>query len=169
MNYLILTFALMTTVNSTAQNSHASTTKEKFSQETSVSITIDSDASIIWALLTNGDDITRWNSTLTYFEGIIENGEKIKLKSYLDEKRVFKLKVKAFEPEKRMVWADGKGSRVFTITKNDNGSSTFTMTEKIGGLMYPMYAKYLPNFDESFERFASDLKKEAELISNAKN
>ena len=42
------------------------------------------------------------------------------------------------------------------------------MTEKIGGLMFPMYAKMIPSFDQSFEQFASDLKKESETIMNAK-
>jgi hypothetical protein len=36
------------------------------------------------------------------------------------------------------------------------------MTEKIGGLMFPMYARYIPPFDGSFERFAADLKRQAE-------
>lgn len=42
------------------------------------------------------------------------------------------------------------------------------MTEKIGGLMFPMYAKMIPSFDQSFDQFASDLKKEAEKIMSAK-
>ena len=45
-----------------------------------------------------------------------------------------------------------------------HGTVTFNMTERIGGLMFPMYAKYIPSFDESFNAFAADLKKEAELI-----
>ena len=28
--------------------------------------------------------------------------------------------------------------------------------------MFPMYAKYIPPFDEMFEQFANELKKEAE-------
>ncbi len=63
-----------------------------------------------------------------------------------------------------MVWGDGKGKRVYTITKKGNGV-TFTMTEKIGGLLFPMYAMYIPPFDELFEQFAADLKKESETIS----
>ena len=45
-----------------------------------------------------------------------------------------------------------------------NGTVTFTMTEKIGGLMFPMYAKMIPSFDQTFEQFASDLEKEAGII-----
>lgn len=142
----------------------ATTIKKTFNRETTVSINIDADASIVWALLTNASDFSRWNSTVVSLEGDIKLGQKIKLRSTLDEKRTFKLKVKGLEPEKKMVWGDGKGDRTYTITKKGNGV-TFTMTEKIGGLMFPLYAKYIPPFDESFEQFASDLKKEAETIS----
>lgn len=51
---------------------------------------------------------------------------------------------------------------------NKNGTLTFSMTEKIGGLMFPMYAKYIPPFDKSFEQFAGDLKKESETIMDSK-
>ena len=73
-----------------------------------------------------------------------------------------------FEPEKKLVWGDGQGNRVYTITKNGSGSVTFSMTEKIGGLMFPMYAKMIPSFDQSFEQFASDLKKESESYQQKK-
>jgi uncharacterized protein YndB with AHSA1/START domain len=155
----------MTTTAVMAQK--ASTIKKAFSRETTVSINIEADASIVWTLLTNAADFPRWNSTIVSMEGEIKLGEKIKLKSILDEKRTFKLKVKEFEPDKQLVWGDGKGKRVYTITKQENGV-TFTMTEKIGGLMFPMYAKYIPPFDESFEQFAADLKKESEIISQTK-
>ncbi len=164
MENLALILILMTTTAAFSQK--ASTIRNTFSRETTVSINIEADASIVWTLLTNAADFPRWNSTIVYMEGEIELGEKIELKSTLDEKRTFKLKVKEFDPEKRMVWGDGKGKRVYTITKNENGL-TFTMTEKIGGLMFPMYAKYIPSFDESFEQFAADLKKESETISKA--
>jgi len=55
------------------------------------------------------------------------------------------------------------------LTADGNGTVTFAMNEKMGGLMFPMYAKYIPPFDESFEQFAADVKKEAEVISGAKN
>jgi len=157
----------MTTLSTIAQSGKATTEKKTFSRETTVSIDINADASIVWGLLTNASDFPRWNSTVVSIDGEIKLGEKIKLKSTLDEKRTFKLKVKELEPEKRMVWGDGKGNRIYSITKNGNGV-TFTMTEKIGGLMFPMYAKYIPPFDESFEQFVADLKKESETISQTK-
>lgn len=157
------------TLSSKAQNGKATTVKKTFSRQTAVSIRIESDPSIVWALLTHAEDFSRWNSTIVFIKGDIQLGKKIQLKSTLDEKRVFKIKVKEFEADKRMVWGDGKGNRVFTLSPNGDGSITFTMDEKMGGLMFPMYAKYIPPFDENFETFARDLKKEAELIYNSKN
>ncbi len=158
----------MTTTTSITQKEKASTVKTTFSRETQVSIEIKADAAIVWALLTKASDYPRWNSTIISIEGTIAPGEKIKLKSTLDPKRTFKLKVKEFEPEKRLVWGDGQGNRVYTLTKKTNGTIRFSMTEKIGGFMFPMYAKYIPPFDASFEQFAADLKKEAEVIMNSK-
>lgn len=160
---------MATSTFSMAQNGEANTVKKTFSRETSVSIDIKADAAIVWTLLTNAADFPRWNSTILSIEGDIKQGEKIKLKSTLDPKRVFKLKVKEFAPENKLSWGDGKGTRIYTISKNGNETVTFSMTEKIGGLMFPMYAKYIPSFDKSFEQFAADLKKEAEIIFNTKN
>jgi uncharacterized protein YndB with AHSA1/START domain len=144
----------------------ARTVKTTFGRETRMSIDIKADPAVVWALLTQASDYPRWNSTVTSLEGKIALHEKIALKSTLDAKRTFKLKVREFYVEKRLVWGDGQGSRVFTITKNTNGTVTFSMTEKIGGLMFPLYPKMIPSFDASFEQFASDLKKEAESTTN---
>jgi len=164
----ILTTITIMTTTTFAQNGKATTAKTTFHRETSVSIEIKADAAIVWALLTKAADYPRWNSTVTSIEGNIALGERIKLKSTLDAKRTFKLKVKEFEAEKKLVWGDGQGNRVYTITKNGNGSVTFSMVEKIGGFMFPMYAKMIPPFDQSFEQFAKDLKKESETIMNLK-
>ena len=147
----------------------AVTIKTTFSRETSIRITIHSDPVIIWKLLTTADDFPRWNSTVVSIEGEIAIGNKIKLKSTLDPKRTFKLTIKEAEPGKKLVWGDGQGNRVYQINKTGSGTVEFSMTEKIGGLMFPLYAKYIPPFDEAFEKFAGDLKKESESIYNFKN
>lgn len=36
------------------------------------------------------------------------------------------------------------------------------MTERIAGPLFPLFAKMIPPFDDAFETFAKDLKKEAE-------
>lgn len=146
----------------------ATTTKSTFSRETSVSTTIQADPSIVWALLTHPADFPRWNSTVTSLKGSIREGETVELKSTLDPKRTFKLKVKEVLPEKRLVWGDAMGNRVYSIEKGQGGGVFFSMTEKIGGLLFPLFAGAIPSFDESFEKFAADLKTEAETIQQSK-
>jgi uncharacterized protein YndB with AHSA1/START domain len=170
MNHFLTILMLMATSTFTmAQNGKAITVKKTFSRETFISIDIKADTAIIWSLLTNASDFPRWNSTIISIEGDIKKGEKIKLKSILDPKRVFKLKIKEFEPCNKLAWGDGKGTRTYTISQKEKETVTFSMTEKIGGLMFPLYAKYIPSFDKSFEQFADDLRKEAEIINNTKN
>ncbi len=164
MTKLLMLFAMTIPTFVSAQNAPAATVRKTFSRTTSVSTVIKADPAVIWALLTNAADYKRWNSTVVSIEGDIEPGEKIRLKSTLDPKRTFKLKVKTFEPEKHLVWGDSKGNRSYTLTPNGDGTVAFSMVEKIGGLMFPMYAKYIPPFDASFDRFAADLKQEAEKI-----
>ena len=154
--------------NSQTDEGKARTIKKIFSRETTVSTTISADPAIVWALLTHASDIPRWNSTITSLKGNIREGETIELKSILDAKRTFKLKVKEVVPEKRLVWGDAMGTRVYTLTQGDGNSTHFSMTEKIGGPLFPLFAGAIPSFDESFERFAADLKREAETIQRSK-
>jgi uncharacterized protein YndB with AHSA1/START domain len=144
------------------QPGRATTSRTPFSRQTSVNIDIRANAATVWRLLTNASQFPKWNSTVISIDGKIAPGETIKLKSVLDAKRVFKLKIKEFEPNRRLVWGDGQGSRVYSIKDNNNGTITFSMSEKIGGLIFPLYAKMIPPFDNSFEQFARDLKKESE-------
>jgi hypothetical protein len=158
----------MATTSPGTSNGKATTIKKTFSRETSISIEINSNSSIIWALLTNASDYPRWNSTVISIEGDIIAGGIINLKSTLDPKRTFKLRVKEFQPENKLTWGDAMGNRVYTITKTSTGSALFSMTEKIGGPLFPLFARMIPSFDKSFEQFAADLKKEAENIANNK-
>ena len=158
---------IMASSTAMAQEGVATTTKKTFSRTTAVSIAISADKSTVWSLLTNAADFSRWNSTVVSIEGEIEKGGKIKLKSTLDPKRTFKLKVKAFEPDQRLVWGDALGEREYSLTQQGN-TTHFSMVEKIGGPIFPLFASKIPSFDASFEQFAADLKKEAEAIQQAK-
>jgi uncharacterized protein YndB with AHSA1/START domain len=148
-------------------NQKATTTKKTFSRETSVSASIAADPAIVWALLTHAADYPRWNSTVTSIRGEIQAGATIELKSTLDEKRTFKLRIKEFVSEKRLVWGDAMGNRVYSLEKSGSGAN-FSMTERIGGLLFPLFAGMIPSFDESFDKFSADLKREAETIQRSK-
>lgn len=141
----------------------ATTTKSTFSRETTVSIEINATPENVWSLITDISKIPSWTSQVLSIEGTIQVGETIKLVSALDEKRVFKLKVKECVPNEHLRWGDSQGNRSYLIKPKGDGV-VFTMTEKIGGLMFPLYAKYIPPFDESFEAYAADLKKQAESV-----
>lgn len=164
MKNLITMLLLMTNLASMAQNGKAVTIKKTFSRETIVKTEINADVSIIWALLTNGPDFSRWNSTIVSLDGNIQEGEKIRLVSTLDPDRTFKIKIKAMTPEKEMIWGDAMGKRVYSLEKSGEGKVVFSMREKIGSFMFPLFANKIPPFDGAFEQFAADLKKEAEMI-----
>jgi len=142
-------------------NQKAHTSKNIFSRETTVSILINVTPEKIWQVLTNLSDYKSWNSTIVSIQGEMRVGGKVELVSTLDPKRTFKLNVKVFEPAKKLVWGDMMGSRTYTLEKNDAGT-LFTMAEKIGGPLFPLFAKMIPPFDESFDAYARDLKVEAE-------
>ena len=161
MNYTMTLLLLMSTFTTMAQNGTATTEKKTFSRTTTITQTINAEPAVVWSLLTNAKEYPSWNSTVISIDGEIQNGEKIKLKSTLDPSRTFKLKVKEFIPEQTLVWGDAMGKREYSLQKTAEGTQ-FTMTEKIGGFMFPLFANKIPSFDKSFEDATADLKKAAE-------
>jgi hypothetical protein len=145
----------------------ATKTSRAFRMECAITINVRAPAARIWALLTNADDMPRWNSTITRIQGPITQGTKLQLVVPLAPRRVFKPKVARLDQLHRMVWRDGaapmfKGERTFTLTPRDDGSTDFSMVEVFSGLMLPMIKRSLPDFGPAFETYAADLKREAE-------
>ena len=138
----------------------ANTIRRMFSRQTDIRTIIDSSPGRIWLLLTNAEDFPRWNSTIIALNGKIEEGGRLELVSTLAPKRTFKLKIKEFVPQQRLAWGDAMGIRIFTLEEKDSGTE-FSMTEKIGGPLFPLFSRMIPPFDESFEQFAEDLAKAA--------
>ena len=48
------------------------------------------------------------------------------------------------------------------MLKKTEAGTLFTMTEKIGGPLFSLFAKMIPPFDDAFDAYARDLKVEAE-------
>ena len=145
----------------------ATTTKKLFSRTTTVNATIQAPPAVIWSLLTDVQRYLTWNSTLISIEGSIQPGGSIKLKSKLDPKRTFTLKIKDFQEQTRLVWGDAQGNRVYTLEADRAGGTHFAMTETIGGPLFPLFASQIPSFDQSFEQFTLDLKQVAEAGNKA--
>ena len=120
----------------------------------------------IWSLLTDGKGFPRWKSTITRLEGEIREGERLRL-HVPGTDRTFTPVVSGLVPRERMSWSGGfaplfKGVRSFQLRSRDDGSVDFTLEERFSGLLLPLVRRSLPDFRPVFERFASDLKKEAE-------
>jgi hypothetical protein len=148
-------------------NGIATKRKSTFRMECGVNIRINAKPEKIWGLLTNAQDFPRWNSMVQNIEGRIALGETIEVKVPYAPNRVFNLKVSAWTPNQMMVWRDGaapmfQGVRTYTLTPQSDGSTEFSMVEVLSGLMLPMIGGSLPDFASPFERYAADLKKEAE-------
>lgn len=141
---------------------NAKTTKRTFSRETEVSAEIRASASEVWSLLTHGDKFPTWTTTVLSLEGDIAVGNTIALRSSLAPNRTFKLKVKAMEPSRLLVWGDAMGTRTYRVAEKAPNLITFSMHEKIGGPLFPLFARMIPSFDESFNTFVADLKRAAE-------
>jgi uncharacterized protein YndB with AHSA1/START domain len=154
--------AIMSQPSAVNDKIKATTTKRWFSRETRVATEIKADRNTIWSLITNAADYPKWNSTVISIAGEIAMGKTIVLKSTLAPTREFKLRVKEFDPPSRMIWGDAMGNRVYELTDKGNGIVLFTMTEKIGGPVFPLFAKLIPSFDAAFETFAKELKAAAE-------
>jgi hypothetical protein len=137
-----------------------------FSMTCRVTLDIRAPAATIWSLLTDANGFPRWNSTVTRVEGQIREGERLRVHAPGTD-RTFTPRVSGVVPDTRMTWTGGfspvfKGVRTFELRPCDDGSTQFAMEERFSGLMLPFVKGSMPDFGPVFERYANDLKLEAE-------
>ena len=137
-----------------------------FSMACGVEVNIRAKAERLWSLLTDAKDFPRWNSTVTSIEGQIREGEQLRLHAPGTD-RTFTPKVSGVVPHEHMTWTGGfaplfKGVRTFALRPRPDGSTDFAMEERFSGLLLPLLKRSLPDFGPVFERYANDLKHEAE-------
>lgn len=146
-------------------NGRATESKSGFRRAVSVALTINAAPERVWELLTNAADIPRWNSTVSSVVGQVAVGQRLALKVPIS-KRTFNVTVDTFDAPHRLVWSDGnaifRGVRTYTLEPRGADTTLFRMEEVFTGLMLPLIARSLPDFKPVFERYASDLKREAE-------
>lgn len=135
----------------------------------STKIAIGATPETIWALLTDAPGYPAWNTTIDKVDGHIALGEKITVHAKISPGQAFPVKVAELVPNERMVWLGGaplkfifKGERVFTLTKQPDGTVEFAMREAFTGLFAGMIGKSIPDLQPAFEEFAAALKKRAE-------
>jgi hypothetical protein len=140
-----------------------------FSMACGVAVNIRAKADRIWNLLTDAKGFPRWNSTVTKIDGQIAEGEQIRV-HVTGTDRTFTPKISGVVAYERMTWTGGfapmfKGVRTFELRPRDDGSTDFMMEERFSGLMLPLIKGSLPDFGPVFERYANDLRSEAERAS----
>ena len=145
----------------------ATASKSTFRRECSVTAEIGATPDRIWQLLTDADDMVRWNSTLKSMAGTIGPGGKVRMEVPEAPGTVFEIEVTTFTPPHEMIWTQGnpimfRGVRTYRLTPLSAGTTKFEMIEVFSGLVVPMAAGRLPDFKPIFERYAADLKAEAE-------
>lgn len=141
-------------------------TKSTFSMSCGVEVRIHAEADVIWRLLTDAAGFSHWNSTVTSIEGEIREGERLRLR-VPDVDRAFTPKVSDVVANQRMTWSDGfapmfKGVRTFELRPSAGGATDFSMQEQFSGIMLPLVKGSLPDFGPIFEKYAAELKREAE-------
>ncbi len=136
-----------------------------------VSRRIEAPISTVWALLTDATSYAEWNRAVISIEGPIEQGRTVSLTSIVNPERSFKLKVIELVSPNRMVWSDGmplglfRGDRIYELVEQQ-GVTTFSMTEEYTGPLAPLITKTIPDMTESFDQFADGLKQAAETVSS---
>jgi hypothetical protein len=137
-----------------------------FSMVCAVELNIHASPVTIWSLLTDAKDFPRWNSTVTGVDGEIREGEQLRL-HVPGTNRTFTPTVSGVVPHERMSWTGGvsllfKGVRNFELRRCEDGTTDFAMEERFSGLILPLVRTSMPDFGPVFERYARDLKREAE-------
>ena len=152
--------------NNPKQTARITRSRGVLSMSCRVELPVRAPASTLWRLLTNAKDIPQWNSTVTSVEGRIREGERLRVRVPGTD-RVFTPRVSDVVPDHRMTWTGGfspvfKGVRTFELRSDPDGATDFVMEERFSGLMLPLVKRSMPDFGPVFERYASDLKHEAE-------
>ena len=145
---------------------HITQSRRTFSLQCRVEVSIQATSGRVWTLLTDARNFHRWNSTVTAIDGEIRDGQRIRV-HVPGTDRTFTPLISNVVPDARMTWTGGfaplfKGVRTFELTSQPDASTTFVMQERFSGLMLPIVARSLPDFGPVFERYATDLKHEAE-------
>ena len=108
----------------------------------------------IWEILTDFQKYPTWNPFITYIEGQMNIGNKIKVKIEPPEAKAmtFKPNVTAFETNKLMSWLGVllfrglfDGEHKFELIDNQDGTTTFIQSENFIGILVPLFAKQLDN------------------------
>ena len=140
--------------------------QQDFSLIFGVQVNVEATPGRIWNFLTDAENFSRWNSTVTSLEGDIREGGRLRVR-IPGTTSVYAFTVSGFVPDERMIWTGGiapvfKDVRSFQLLKWYDGTTAFRMTTRFSGLLLPFVRSSLAGFDRVFARYANDLKSAAE-------
>jgi hypothetical protein len=130
--------------------------------------TIEASPERVWQILADTGSWSDWDSGVLSVEGDPAEGAKLKIRSELNPKRSYPVKITEFEPNRRMTWVGGvplglfRGVRSYTLTPEGEGRTRFEMREEFTGPLLPLIWRTMPDMNDSFRQFASGLKQRAE-------
>jgi hypothetical protein len=130
--------------------------------------TIDAPADRVWAVLADTRGWADWDSGVIEVDGEARQGERLRIRSELNPKKAYPVKVVELDPPRRMAWKGGAplglftGVRRYTLTPEGEGRTRFEMREQFSGPLLPLIWRSMPNMNDSFRQFASGLKQRAE-------
>jgi uncharacterized protein YndB with AHSA1/START domain len=127
--------------------------RDVFSMTCGVALSIHASAARIWNLLTDATGFPRWNSTVTEVEG----------QPHLHSTRIGRGAQPPNDVDRRLL-SSVQGRAHFRTEAEADGWSEFVMEEHFSGLMLPFVKGAMPDFGPVFERYANDLKREAERL-----
>jgi len=116
----------------------------------------------VWSVLTDPARLVRGTLGLISLDGEITANGRIVLRSEIDPKRRFRLRITAFEPERHMAWEGGlpfglfSGRRTFDLSRTESGTQ-FQMAEHVFGPLAGPISRQIPDLTPSFETFVHGL------------
>lgn len=136
-------------------------------KEFQASATINATPERIWSILTEASAYPEWEPSVDRIEGRIAPGETLRVYSKLSLGRAFPVKVRVFEPGRKMTWEGGmplglfRGVRSFSLTPQGQAQH-FALREVFSGPMLFLIGPSLPDLTEAFQGFVAGLKARAE-------
>jgi hypothetical protein len=124
-------------------------------------------ADTVWEIITDGSAYPEWDSGIAKVEGTIADGQRIKVRSALNPRRSFPVKVGQSGNRRIMTWTGGmplgllQGVRTFTVVP-DGELTHLRVREEFTGPLLPLAARSMPDLQPSFTQFVNGVKARAE-------
>jgi len=150
----------------------ARTSRSTFRLAASVTRSIDAPPTTVWRLLTDLEEQSRWNSTVSSIKGTVALGRQVSFVVPESPGQEFRPTVVAYDEARSMVWRLNRwpllvSNRTYRLTPGPGGATELGIDEVFQGLLLPLIARSLPDFGAMFERTAADLKAAAESAATA--